>query len=143
LDILLDKSPKLRNKDMRFGTWNIRSLFVYGRFTSDSIKRTIKIEVRFSGSTGGEIGRWHRTSRRIFICLLKGNENQELGTVFFLHKRIISALKRAESVSDRMSYIILRGRLKVHAPTEDKTDDVKGSFYEELERVLNKFPKML
>jgi hypothetical protein len=46
-----------------------------------------------------------------------------------------------------MSYIILRGRwchiivLNVHAPTEDKTDDVKDSFYEELERVFDKFPK--
>jgi hypothetical protein len=48
-----------------------------------------------------------------------------------------------------MSYIILRGRwchvivLNVHAPTEDKTDDVKGSFYEDLEHVFNKFPKYL
>jgi hypothetical protein len=46
-----------------------------------------------------------------------------------------------------MSYIILRGHwfhiiiLNVHAPTEDKTDDVKGNFYEELERIFNKFPK--
>jgi hydroxypyruvate isomerase len=46
-----------------------------------------------------------------------------------------------------MSYIILRGRwchiivLNVHAPTEDKTDDVKDSFYKELERVFDKFPK--
>jgi hypothetical protein len=29
----------------------------------------------------------------------------------------------------------------VHAPIEDKTDDVKDSFYEELERVLDKVPK--
>jgi hypothetical protein len=46
-----------------------------------------------------------------------------------------------------MSYIILRGHwchvivLNVHAPTEDKTDDVKDSFYEELERVFDKFTK--
>jgi hypothetical protein len=65
-----------------------------------------------------------------------------------VHKRIISAVKTVEFVSDRMSYIIvLRGRwchiivLNVHAPTEDKTDDVKDSFYEELERVFDKFPK--
>jgi exonuclease III len=70
-----------------------------------------------------------------------------LGTGFFVHKRIILAVKRAEFVSDRMSYIILTGRcchiivLNVHAPTEDKTDDVKDSFYEELERVFDKFPK--
>jgi hypothetical protein len=48
-----------------------------------------------------------------------------------VHKRFISAVKRVESVSDRMSHIILRGcwchvmLLNVHAPTEDKTDDVK------------------
>jgi exonuclease III len=46
-----------------------------------------------------------------------------------------------------VSYIILRGRwchiidLNVHAPTEDKTDDMKGSFYEELEHVFDKLPK--
>jgi hypothetical protein len=46
-----------------------------------------------------------------------------------------------------MIYIILRGRwfhiivLNVHAPTEDKIDDVKDSFYEELERIFDKFRK--
>jgi hypothetical protein len=65
----------------------------------------------------------------------------------FLCIRESSAVNRAEFVSDRMSYIILRSRwchiivLNVHAPTEDKTDDVKGSFYEELEHVFDKFPK--
>jgi hypothetical protein len=64
-----------------------------------------------------------------------------------VHKRIISSVKRVEFVSDRLSYIILRGRwcdiivLNVHVPTEDNTSDVKDSFYEELERVFDKFPK--
>jgi hypothetical protein len=57
-----------------------------------------------------------------------------------VNKRIISAVKRVEFVSD-MSDTIPSGRwchiivLNVHAPTEDKTDDVKHSFYEEFERV--------
>jgi exonuclease III len=61
-----------------------------------------------------------------------------------VHKRLISAVERVEFVSDS---IMLRGRwchiivLNVHAPTEDKTDDVKDSFYEELERMFDKFPK--
>jgi exonuclease III len=46
-----------------------------------------------------------------------------------------------------MSYIIRRGRwydiiiLNVHTATEDKTDDMKDRFYEELEHVFDKFPK--
>jgi hypothetical protein len=31
--------------------------------------------------------------------------------------------------------------LSVHAPTDDKTDDVKDSFCKELERVFDKFSK--
>jgi hypothetical protein len=66
---------------------------------------------------------------------------------FLVHKSIISAIKRAEFVSDSRSYIIISVRrchiivLNIHSQTEDKTDDVKDSFYEELERVYVKFPK--
>jgi hypothetical protein len=83
--------------------------------------------------------RSHRTSRRIYFFLWKGNENHE--------KRIISAVKRVEFINDRISCIILRGRwcdiivLSVHAPTEGKIDDMKNRFYEEIEHGFDKFPK--
>jgi hypothetical protein len=32
-----------------------------------------------------------------------------LGTVFFVHHRIAPAVKRVEFVSDKMSYIVMRG----------------------------------
>jgi hypothetical protein len=38
-----------------------------------------------------------------------GNANHHLGTGFLVHKGIISAVKRVEFFSDRMSYIPLRG----------------------------------
>jgi hypothetical protein len=59
----------------------------------------------------------------------------------------LSAVRRVEFVSDRIAYIILRGRWcniivpNVHAPTEDKIDDLKDRLYEELEQVFDKFPK--
>jgi exonuclease III len=46
-----------------------------------------------------------------------------------------------------MSYITLRGRccdiivLNFHTPTEDKIDITKDCFYEELERVFDKYLK--
>jgi hypothetical protein len=56
----------------------------------------------------------------------------------------VSAVKRVKSVSDRMSYrcIVLRGRwcniifLNVHAPSGEKSDDSKDSFFKEFEHVF-------
>ena len=70
-----------------------------------------------------------------------------MGTGFLVRHRIVSAVKRVEFVSDRVSYIVLRGRwcniivLNVHAPSEDKSNDSKYSFYEELEQVFDHFPR--
>jgi len=70
-----------------------------------------------------------------------------LGTGFFVHLRVVSAVKRVEFVSDRLSYVVLRGRwsniivVNVHAPSEEKSDEAKDGFYEELEQVFKHFPK--
>jgi hypothetical protein len=64
-----------------------------------------------------------------------------------VHRRNISAVRRVEFVSDRMSYIILRGRwcniivVNVHAPCEDTSDDINDSLCEELGRVFDQFPR--
>jgi hypothetical protein len=48
---------------------------------------------------------------------------------FYVHHRIVSAVKRVQFVSDRLLCIILRGHwfdiivLNVDAPSEDKSDD--------------------
>jgi hypothetical protein len=56
-----------------------------------------------------------------------GNRNTHhyLGSNIFVHKRIRSAVKMAQFISDRMSYIILRGRcdiifLHMHASSNKK-----------------------
>jgi hypothetical protein len=59
-------------------------------------------EVRWEGSSTESAGEYT-------FFYGEGNKNHELGTAFFVHKGIISAVKRAEFVTDSMSYIILRG----------------------------------
>ena len=52
-----------------------------------------------------------------------------------MHRRLVSAVKRIEFVSDRLSYIVLRGRwlhiilVNVHAPNEEKSEVLKDSFF--------------
>jgi len=53
---------------------------------------------------------------------------------FFVHHRAVSAVKRVEFISSRMSYIVLRGQwcniivLHVLAPSEEQSDDSKDKF---------------
>ena len=68
-----------------------------------------------------------------------------MGTEFFVHHKIVSAVKGVEFVCDRVSYIVLRGCwcniivLNELALSEEKSDDSRDSFYKELEQVFELF----
>ena len=89
--------------------------------------------------------RGHCTSRESNFFYGKGNKNQ-LETEFFIHHGIVSTVKTAEFVRDRMSHIVLRGHwcniivLNVHTPIEEKSDDSKDSFDEELDQASHHIP---
>jgi len=69
------------------------------------------------------------------------------GSKFFVRHRVVTAVQRVQVFSDRMSYIVLRGRccdiivLNAQVKTQEKSDDSKHRFYEELERDFEQFPK--
>ena len=63
-----------------------------------------------------------------------GNTNHQVGTRFFVHRRLRSAVRKVEFISDRVSCITLKGRwsdiivLNVHDLSEDNDGNIKDSF---------------
>jgi hypothetical protein len=78
----LDKQPELRKTDVRFATWNVRSLYRVAGLLISAVKKISVYKLDFSGVQV----RWDRggtepAGKRTFFYG-KGNKNNELGTGF-------------------------------------------------------------
>jgi len=127
--VFLEETSRSIQRKMKIGTWNVRSLYRAG-----SLKAAARELARYRlDVVGVQEVRWDKggTVRAgdYDFSYGKGNENHQLGIGFFIHCKIVSAVKIIEFVSDRLSYIVLRGRWRniivahVHAPSEEKSDE--------------------
>jgi exonuclease III len=78
---------------MRFGTWSVRSLYRSGSLTTASKElATYKLDL-----VGVQEVRWDKRDTlrsEDYICFYgRENKNHQLGTGFFVHHRIVSAVK--------------------------------------------------
>ena len=132
--VLLGESSRNIQRGMKLGMWNVRSLYRAGSLKAAARELgRYKLDVVGVQEVSWDKGGTVREGDYDFFYG-KGNDNHQLGTVFFVHRRIVSAVKRVEFVSDRLSYIVLRGRwpniilVNVHAPSEEKSEESKIVF---------------
>jgi hypothetical protein len=132
--------------DIRFGTENVRSLYRAGSMrTAESKLAKYNLDLEAVQEVRQNKGGYQPADDYTFF---HGNRDADhhLGTVFLYIWESHQQLKRVEFIGDRMLYIKLRGCwcdiiLNVYAPTEDKTENMKDSFYKELQCVFDQFLK--
>lgn len=87
--------------------------------------------------------------KKDYVLFYSGAEGQcrDFGTAFLLKAKHKQSVLSFEPLSERMCKLRLKGKfcnitaISTHAPTEDKDDDVKDAFYEDLRRAVESTPK--
>ena len=133
---------------MKFGTWNILSWYRPGASTKAiqelekwDIDITAVPEIRWLRNGNIKIGKYV-----VFYSWNTENKHQ-FGAGFAIKEKFISNVINFEPVNERLCYLRLRGQfynyflISAHAPTEDRDEETKDTFYDNLEEIITKAPK--
>jgi len=139
--------PKNRiKKDLRIGTWNVRSLYKTGALQV-AVRETEKYKLDILATQ--EV-RWENQDsipQSKYTFYYRGTQSHDFGTGFLIKKNILPAVQNIKFVNERLSYVMIRTRwcnivlINVCAPTEVANDNDKDTFYDELERLFDRLPK--
>lgn len=133
---------------MRFGTWNIRTLYKPGslqcvlkeinRYNVDIVGLQ---EIRWPGS-----GNLKSENMTVFFSG-KNNGKHDNGVGFVIKSSVLRLVKKFELINDRICYIVLTGKtfdtgiVNCYAPTKTADCELKDLFYDDLDRVLDNIPR--
>lgn len=127
-------------------TWNVR-----GTFQEGSVKillremRKYKIDIAAIQETK-QLGSEVLEIEDALFCK-SGGQDRRLGTGFIVRNDLKQRILGFNPISERLCTIRLKGKRKnisiinLHAPTEEKEEDIKDEFYEQLSKEYEKLPK--
>ena len=118
---------------MRCGTLNVRGQYREGSFTAAARELArYKLDL-----VGVQEVRWDKRAQEgQGINFFYGKGKKKIGNRIFIQQNSISCLRERSLLVIWCNIV-----LNVHAPSEEKSDNSKDSFYEELEQVFDHFPK--
>ena len=131
------------------GTWNVMTMLKIGKINEiadEMLKTQLQIialqELRWKGA--GQINK--PTYTLYYSC--DPEKTGHLGTGFMIRKEIKKNILSFEPYNERICKLRIKGKfnnlstISVHAPTEEKTDEEKEKFYEDLKTSIIKSPNM-
>jgi len=147
-----NRRPKrvLRNKkeNIYLGTWNVLTMLQPGKMQEIAekiIQTELQIvalqEIRWKGQ-----GQINKDKYNLYYSCNKSQTGQ-LGTGFLGKKEIVKNILGFEPINERISKLRLKGKyhnitiINIHAPTEEKDEETKESFYADLQQIQEKVPK--
>lgn len=146
-DIKDKKTIQLR-KQMRLGTWNVRSLLQLGKVHMLE-REMLKMKVNLCGLA--EVrweGQGHFTTSNGNTIVYSGGDKQgQKGVAIWIQKEVADGIMGYETVSDRIMSVRLQAKpqnitiIQIYAPTTTAEEEEITAFYEEMQQVIKKTSK--
>lgn len=136
------KRQRIRTNDIKLATWNVRTMLQPGKMmevANETLKYNIDVvalqEIRFKDC--GKI------DKKDFSLYYSGSNDRagQLCTGFIIKKKVKNCILGFEPISDRICKIRIKGKfqnitiISAHAPTEEKDDNEKDLFFDQLEKL--------
>lgn len=138
-------SPKIK-KGIILVTWNVQGTRSIGALKNLAlVLKNYKVDIAALQETKQKSDGISEVGDYIFFN--SGKETDYFGTGFMIHKSLRQTVLKFDPISDRICKLRLRGKYRkisivnVHAPTNDKTDEIKEKFYENLREIISSIPK--
>ncbi|PNF38233.1 hypothetical protein B7P43_G11852 [Cryptotermes secundus] len=135
--------------DYSLGTWNVKTLNKLGAMKSVleqidkyNMKITAIQEIRWLGKGIMDI-LYILYYRNILYVSGKTEGNKEFGVAFVIEQEFKSAIINFKPISERICTLRIRTKffnmtlMNVHAPTEEKEEEVKDYFYQQMEETYD------
>lgn len=135
-----------KEKGITLGTWNLQGLNEEGAIIN-LVEEIKKYDMDIVALQETHLMTNDIMEVRGYILYNSGGKTRTFGTGFLVKKSIITTVKTFQPISDKLCYLTIDIKntkmtvVNLHAPTEEKEEEQKDTFYEELENVLDKLPR--
>jgi len=138
----------MKRESIEIGTWNVNTMLKAGKMqeTADQITGSQIQIVALQEIRWRAYGTIMKDKYLIYYSC-NPNSTGQAGTGFLIQRLTMNKILSFEPISDRMCKLRVKGKfhnltiINIHAPKEDKEEEIKEQFYEELQRIQDRVPK--